>query len=854
MVNLTIDGKTVSVPPGSTILEAARKIDINIPTLCWLEKVSPTGACRACVVEIEGLDRPMTACNTPVKEGIVVTTRTENLALIRRQVVQLLLVNHPLDCPVCDAGGECGLQDICHDLDVDFQPYHAEDVAHGVIDSWPLIKQVPSRCILCEKCVKVCNEVVGAQAIVVRERGERAFIDTHDGGPLDCEFCGNCVAECPTGTLLSKPFLHKARPWEMTKIPSLCTYCGSQCEIEYNVKNDRVQRVTSTNGVTVNDGNLCIGGAFGYGYIDSEHRLSGPLVRVDGIARKTGWDEALEMVAGKIREVKSAFGPDALAGLSSPRLTNEENYLFQKFFRTAVGTNNIDSEARFGALRSLLTLDAALGLKGSSHSLDNIGRSDAVLVFGCDATAEAPAIDWQIEQACRKRSGKLVLANMRRVKLSRYADSFLQYRPGSEIALAKALTRILLDRGLADLSFLESHVENFKQLQRDLQDVNLEKTAEATGLSPLLLEEAALHLGQAGSVALVFGGDITKSRNAEEKIAALANLALVCGVLNGEAGGLFPVDEKGNMQGLLDMGVFPESLPGHRKYAEARKDFGTAWGTSLPEGGKNAFEILEGIEKGEIRFLYLAAANPLNFPDGGRWRKALEKLDFLLVQDILVSDITALASVVLPGTSSAEKKGSFTSLDHRTGYLEQAVSPRGDARPDLEILGALYRSLVAFPGPLKQEDIFKEIGVLTSLYEDAGSRGRRFFSRQSFRPEKGRMQYIPVREEKPADGLQLLTGKILFHFGTTSTFAEGNLEVSPEGYIEIHPRDAKASGIADGETVRISSELGEIQGRVKLSQNLLPGLLFAPYHFRALDAQKLMPAGENLVEVKITRV
>ncbi|MEJ2699749.1 MAG: 4Fe-4S dicluster domain-containing protein, partial [Desulfuromonadales bacterium] len=320
MVNLRIDGKNVQIQKGATILEAAEKV-----------------------------------------------------AAIRKQVVQLLLVNHPLDCPVCDAGGECDLQDVCYAQDVTRQPFDADDVCHPVINDWPLIQQVPSRCILCEKCVKVCHEVVGASALMVREAGEKAFIDTVDGKPLQCEFCGNCVDECPTGTLLSKPFKFKARPWELRKVPSVCTYCGSQCQIDINVKQGKVTRVTSEDGCTVNDGTLCIGGYFGYDYVHSPKRLTRPLVKKTEALAPAGWEEALGAVAGKIGEVKASAGAGAIAGLSSPRLTNEENYLFQKLFRAGIGSNNIDSEARFGALRALKALDAALGLKGASNRIDRIG-------------------------------------------------------------------------------------------------------------------------------------------------------------------------------------------------------------------------------------------------------------------------------------------------------------------------------------------------------------------------------------------------------------------------------------------------------------------------------------------------
>lgn len=858
MVSLTIDGKTIGVPAGTTILEAARQLGITIPTLCWLEKISPTGACRVCVVEVQGVEQPQTACNTPVKEGIVVTTHSERLHAIRRQLVQLLLVNHPLDCPVCDAGGECDLQDVCYALDVDKQRFEAEDVTPAPIENWPLIEQVPSRCILCEKCVKVCHEVVGASALVVRENGERAFIDTVDGKPLNCEFCGSCVAQCPTGTLLSKPFKFKARPWELALIPSVCTYCGSNCQIDYNVKHDQVVRVTSADGQTVNDGNLCIGGFFGYGYIHSPQRLQAPVLRTGGTVRQMGWNEALEAVVSKIRAVKAGPGAAAIAGLGSARLTNEENYLFQKLFRVAIGSNNIDSEARFGSLRALRTLDAALGLKGASNRIDRIGRSEAVLVFGCDPTAEAPMIDWAIEQSCRKRDGKLVVANMRQVKLTRYAETFLNYRPGSEVALANALVKLIVDEKLADEAFLQRFVKNLPEMASHLAGIDLAQAAEETGLSPELLQEAARHLGKAGSVAVVFGPDITRSAGAEAKIQAIANLALVTGSLHGDVGGLFPVDEKGNMQGLLDMGVYPEALPGHQEYQAARSRFEKAWEVKLPEGGRDAHAILEGIEQGSIKFLYLAATNPLvSFPDSNRWRKALEKVEFLVVQDILDSELTELAHVVLPGVSPAEKSGSVTSLDHRVSCLRPAVSPRGEARQDWDILADLYRRLVPKSNIVQVDSILSEMKALVPLYTEVCFEGNdrcRPCQKELYQPLEKGLQYTPVTEGGKAEGMQLLTGKILFHFGTTSTYAEGNLEVAPVGFIEINPADAQALGVKDGGKVRVTSATGFAQGAVRFSDQVPPGLLFAPYHFRDLNIQQIIPAGQNRVAVQVNKV
>ena len=847
MVNLTIDGKSVSVPEGTTILKAARQLDIHIPTLCWLEKVSTTGACRVCAVEIEGVDRPMTACDTPVKEGINVTTQSEKLTRGRKQIMELILVNHPLDCPVCDAGGECDLQDICYDLGVTHQEFKADDVNPETINHWPLIQQVPNRCILCEKCVKVCHELIGADALFVNEKGDRAFIDKK---VENCTYCGNCVAVCPTGTMISKPFKFKARPWALRKVPSVCTYCPSQCQIDLNVKDNQVLRVTSNDEGTTNNGNLCVGGFFGSGYINNKNRLQEPTVE----QKPVSWDKAFERVVGEVERIKQESGAEAIAGFSSPRLTNEENYLFQKLFRAAIGTNNIDTEARFGALRTLHALNKGLGLQGASNTMAAIGNADAVLIFGADPTAEAPAVDWKIQDAVRRNGGKLVIANMRQVHLTQFADSQLSYKPGSEIALAHGLGRLLLDRGHLDEDDLKRTVSNLDELKADLAAVDLEQVIAATGLSREALEQAADIVGQADKVVVILGSDICKSASGISKSAAVANLTILSGALRTD-GGLFPLDEKGNTQGVLNMGVYPEALPGFQSYAATKAKFAKAWRCDLPDGGLDADAILQGIEAGTIRFLYLAATNPQNFPNSSRWLKALEKVEVLVVQDIFPSEMTRLATVVLPGSSYAEKSGSFTSLDQTVRSFNQAIRPIGQSRADWEIFAELYGRLSKSPFTFSQADIFAEISELTSLYEGASflDDDRRTCLQKPYQVADQGLQYQLVSVADGVEGLQLLTGTSAGHFGTTSTWAPAPLEVEPEGVLKVNAEDAKVAGVADGDQLELISATGSTIGKILISESVPQGLIFAPHNFTALGIQQLMPDGDNLTSVQVAK-
>ncbi len=847
MVNLTIDGKSVSVPKGTTILEAARQVDVHIPTLCWLDKVSATGACRICAVEIEGVDRPMTACDTPVKDGIVVTTQSAKLTRSRKQIVELILVNHPLDCPVCDAGGECDLQDICYELDVTRQEFTADDVNPATIDHWPLIQQVPNRCILCEKCVKVCHELIGADALFVNDKGDRAFIDKK---VENCTYCGNCVSVCPTGTMISKPFKFRARPWALKKVPSVCTYCPSQCQIDLNVKDNEVYRVTSNDEGTTNTGNLCIGGFFGYSYINNKKRLTEPVVE----QKPASWDNAIERVVTEVERIKTESGAAAIAGFASPRLTNEENYLFQKLFRAAIGSNNIDTEARFGAQRALRALNKGLGLNGASNRLATIADADAVLVFGADPTAEAPGVDWKIQDAVRRNGGQLVLANMRQIHLTQFANCQLTYKPGAAIALANGLGRLLLDRGHLDEDDLKRTVSNLDELKADLSAVDMDNVLESTGLSLEDLERAADIIGKADKVAIVFGADICKSGFGISQSAVVANLAILSGALRPD-GGLFPLDEKGNMQGVLDMGVYPEGLPGFQPYAENKKKFAKAWNCELPDGGLDADGILQEIESGQIRFLYLAATNPQSFPNSSRWLKALEKVEVLVVQDIFPAAITQLATVVLPGSSYAEKSGSFTALDRTVRSFSQAIRPVGQSREDGEIFAELYGRLSKASVTFSQTDTNAEINELTSLNDGASflDDERSSCLRKPYQVADQSLHYQLITVDRGVAGLQLLSGTSSSHFGTTSTWAAAPLEVEPEGLIRMNAADAKEAGVVEGDNLKLTSATGSTTGKVLLSEKVPQGLVFAPYNFTELGIQQLMPDGENLTSVQIAK-
>lgn len=852
MVSLTIDGKAVAVSKESTILEAAAKLGIKIPTLCWLKKVSPTGACRVCVVEVEGVDRPMTACNTPVKEGISVTTSTPKLEAIRKKVVELMLVNHPLDCPVCDAGGECELQDSCYAFGVNRPEYAAVPERRKIRYDWPLIESDPNRCILCEKCVKVDHEIVRAEAIEVKTAGEATVVDTLDCNPLNCEFCGNCVGVCPVGALIHKPSKFRGRPWTFSKTKSVCAFCAVGCELEYHSRNGRVERTVSRQ-TTFNHGNLCINGRYGYAYVNSAARLTEPMIRETGGQTAVDWSRAMAFAAERLQSVIASAGPDAVAGIGSPRVTNEENYLFQKLFRGAIGTNNIDSEARFGYAKAQDILRKALGTTGATATIDKVDHAGAVLVFGADLNAEATGLEYRVIKATTKNDARLVLANMRDVKLKKLSNSHLRYRSGAELLVIQALTKLVIEAGLADAAAVSA--PGFAALKEAVANVDIAAAAVAAGTTIEGITDAAMHLAGKKSVAVIFGVDLIRSVQAEKNIAALVNLALVLGAVGKETGGIFPVDEKNNVQGLLDMGVAPDCLPGYRGLSESAA-FGAVWKRDLPQkAGKDAMQIIEGIEKGDIKALYLLGSNPATFPGGQRILKALEKLELLIVEDIFPNEVTQLAHVVFPAAAAAEKSGSFTTTDNRVQPLAKAKEAPGNAREDWDILSDLYDRLTMSSTPASPAAIFEEIKAVTGMYSGYAQtvEGACLSTGKAAGSTKISFQEIPAATAVAGSGMTLLAGPILFHSGTTSTWSENNREVSPEGFLELSAADAAAMGISDGVAIRLTSAAGSISGKAKISTRMQNGLVFAPIHFSDLPVASLLDSSANVASVKVEK-
>ncbi len=717
--------------------------------------------------------------------------------------------------------------------------------------------------------MKVCHEVIGASALALTDVGYNARIDTRDGNVLNCDFCGECVEACPSGAMSNKVSRRWARSWELRKTPTICPLCSAGCRLEMNVKDNQIFRVT-TDIESHNKGTLCAGGRFGYDFVHDENRLLSPLLRHNGELKPASWEDALTFVAGKLKKIINDSGPESVAGLASPRLTNEDCYAFQKLFRAVIGTNNIDSEARFSFLRVQRAFELT-GLAGSTGNLEELLDTEAMLVIGVDPLEETPALGWKIKAAARRYDSNVIVANSRKTSLDKFARVRLKIRPYSESDLVLGMMKIILDLDLWDRKFLRDRTVNFLPMKNLLDKISLKGILKRTGVSSEALEEAARVLGESPKACIIFGGDVILQENGLQCAMNLANLALMTGNVGGEGAGLFPIFEKGNMLGMCDMGVLPEYLPGFQDAAYARDLFERVWKTSLPYGkGRTVPEVVRGLETGEIKAAYIAGADPLtDYPNAGRFASALERAELVIVQDLFLSPTAKIAHCVFPAASFAEKEGTMTNIEHRIQKLNAVIPPPGQAMPDWSIFEEVAKALGRPMGFFKAADVFRDMTQTMPYYkglrpQDLEGDGRivppiaaansRLRGRNSYSFAPVRTWEAPEKEDVAAYPFELIAGRAMFHFGSTTTRSRNLLNLCPEGYLEVNSEDAAALGIKEGKRVKVSSRISSFEALVKLSDKVDRGMVFVPTNFPGQSVYRLFEENTTVCRVKLTSV
>ncbi len=876
MVTLTIDGIEVSVERGASILEAAQKAGVEIPTLCHDKRLIPYGACRLCMVEVtqRGRTRTMPACFNPARDGMIVATQTPKLTQGRRMQLMLLLRSHPLLCPSCDAAGNCKLQELVHEYEIEELPFNRETRYFSVDNDSHFIRFNMNLCIRCGMCVRICDEVQGQRELSFINRGMLTEVSTDFGRPLDCEFCGQCADICPVGAIKSKWLVGTGRVFELKKTTTTCSFCSLGCSLTLGQKAGKIVWVSSSPG-SPNEGNLCVKGRYGWPYVYSEHRLTKPLIKKDGQLQEVGWDEALKFVGDGFSRIKKQSGPGSLAALGSERLTNEEAYVFNRFVRTVLETPHLDHAGGY-AYRSLVDgLGPALGFPATTNSIRELRKAEVILLLGADLHETHPVAKNEVILATGRHKARAIVVGPIQTKLTERPGMFLPVPPGSEYVLANSMLNVIIEEGLYDRTALDLRAEGFEKLVESLKAYSPEQVGENLGLAPHRIREAARSYATARRAAIVMTAGMNRSGNETQTAQAAANLALVTGHIGKEASGIYVLGEKANAQGAIDMGLMPELLPGGASVERPadRERFEAVWGGPLPtEKGFSAQEILLKCSSKDIKGLYVVGENPVDtYPDRLKTENALIALDFLVVQDLFLTATARIAHAVLPVASFVEKSGTFTSADRRVQRLRpNEISAAG--KTDLEIFLALAALMgkpsLTYNGP---DQVMNEIATLVAPYGgitydrigdygicwpcvDPEDPGKEILYEGGF--PQGKAKLTPAPPIYPIEvggaGFRLIISTQKFHSGSMSEHSASLMSVSPEGIAEMNPLDLKNLGVNDGAVVRISNSYGiSVKMKVKASDRALPGYVIAPQHFSSIKLNGLTRWETPIVKVQV---
>jgi len=805
MITVTINGKQIQLEKAVTVLEAARSAGIKIPTLCFHEQLERYGGCRLCLVEVEKMPRLQTACTLMVIDGMVVRTETEQIADVRRGILEFLLINHPLDCPYCDKAGECDLQDLVEKYGPAKGRFQEKKrkVKESLADS--AIVRNMERCIMCTRCVRMCEGKQGASAIAVIDRGGHSHIEPFSGGKFDCEYCGNCVSVCPVGAIMSRLHRHSYRPWQVKEQhETVCPYCGVGCTVVTQVRDDVIMRVIPKLGSAVNNGMLCSRGRFGYEFVNSKDRLTTPLIKKNGTLTEATWEEAITLVAKKLSDIKAAFSSQAIAGISSLRCTNEDNYLFQKFMRAAVGTNNIDTTARTGFAGAQNFIENIFGQGATANIISGLANSDTVLVIGGDPTTMNPILGLQI-RACARRNGNVLTVGS--------IDGLRHFSPTK--LLPKLQTEATLLEGIVTaLREKKGLPGSNAALEAKIKDITISaaEVIDKTGVTETQLSAFVDLLAAAATFSLVIGKDIVQSTGGSYKLLLLSAINYLAN------GRIYLLSEKANEQGALDMGCAPDILPGSRPvaYPEFRKKCENVWHTELSDKpGLNLFEMVDAAEKGSLKAVYVMGENPLcNVPNSGRVEAAFRNLDFLVVQDIFLTETAKLADVVLPALSWAEKDGTFTNMERRIQRVRKSVHREG--LEDWKIIAEVSKNMGYIMDYRGAEDVFHEAAKVSPLhrdltYEDIENGDNIYpYKGEPLRDAKEEIQVDRSACSAVTGTLYLKIEKPLFHSGTMSTKAPALVNIYPQSVARVSSETAQAFSLTEGDVVRVKTKTGSL--------------------------------------------
>jgi formate dehydrogenase (NADP+) alpha subunit len=873
-IKVTINGKELKGTEGQTVLELALENDIQIPNLCHDPKVKPTGACRLCLVDIEGQRGLVSSCTLKIEPSMVVRTNTEQIEAIRKTIIELLYYEHLSSCAVCDKTGNCKLQHYAYQYQIPDQVlniYEHEKAEPNYTAQNKAIAYNPHQCIRCGRCIRVCQEVQMDSALTFKQRASQIEIATAFDMPLNdstCELCGQCITTCPTGAMYEKASKGCGQFKDVIRTRTTCPYCGVGCQFDLNVnfRTNDIIRVTCKGTGIPNHENLCVKGRFGMDFISSDKRLTTPLIRKDGELKEASWQEATDLIVSKLTEIKKSSGPDSIAGLSSAKCTNEENYIFQKFIRACIGTNNVDHCARLCHASTVAGLARAFGSGAMTNSIDELKNAECIFVIGSNTTEAHPVIALNIKHAVVNNGAKLIVADPRTIDLVRFADLHIAQKPGTDVALINAMMKVIVEEDLLNKEFIAERTEDFDKLKAAVEKGSIEQASKITTVPADLIRQAAVTYAKAATSSIIYSMGITQHTTGTDNVLSLANLSMLTGHIGKESTGVNPLRGQNNVQGACDLGALPNVYPGYQQVEDEaiRQKFESAWDVKLsPKKGLTIVEIMHAIEEDKIKALYIMGENPaLSDPNLNRTRKALESVDFLVVQDIFLTETAQYANVVLPAVSFAEKDGTFTNTERRVQRVRKAVDPPGQAHIDWRIICDISKKMDYPMSYTCADSIMDEIASVTPIYggisydriNDTGLQwpcpdkdhpGTKFLHKGKFSRGKGKfhpVNFMPPKEpEDKKFPFVLSTGRQLyqFHTGTMTRKSAVIDQVSPTGYVEINTADAAKLGISNGDNVEVSTRRGKVITPAKVTDGIEKGWIFMPFHFAEAPANML---------------
>ena len=898
IVSLTIDGRKVSVPEGTSIMRAAAEQGQSIPKLCASDMLESFGSCRLCLVEIEGRRGTPASCTTPVGDGMVVHTMTDRLKRMRKGVMELYISDHPLDCLTCPANGDCELQDQAGAVGLREVRYGYEGENHLKQEkdtSNPYFDFDASKCIVCSRCVRACDEVQGTLALTIEKRGFdskiSAGLKSDDFFSSECVSCGACVQACPTSTLQEKSVIEIGIPER--SVVTTCAYCGVGCAFRAEMRGEEVVRMVPWKDGKANRGHSCVKGRFAWGYTNHKERITKPMIRerIEDPWQEVSWEEALAFTARRFREIQDMHGKGALGGITSSRCTNEETFLVQKLVRAGFGNNNVDTCARVCHSPTGYGLSTAFGTSAGTQDFDSVMQSDVIVLIGSNPTDAHPVFASRMKKRVRE-GAQVIVIDPRRIDmvLSPHIEAahHLPLRPGTNVALLTALAHVIVTEKLANETFIRERCDwdEFSDWAEFVADPKRspEATEMLTGVPAKTVREAARLYATGGNGAIYYGLGVTEHSQGSSTVMAIANLAMATGNIGRSGVGVNPMRGQNNVQGACDMGSFPHELAGYRHISgsDVRALFEADWNVKLdPEPGLRINNMLDAAVDGTFRGIYIQGEDILQSdPDTKHVAAGLEAMECVVVHDLFLNETAAYAHVFLPGSTFLEKTGTFTNAERRIQPVRRVISPL-NGMEDWEVTQALANALDLDWSYAHPSEIMDEIARLTPTFagvsyekldaagslqwpvNDAFPAGAPVMHIDGFVRGKGQFvvtDYVPTDEKTgPRFPLLLTTGRILSQYNVgAQTRRTENSRWHEEDLLEMHPVDAENRGLADGDHVRLASRSGDTTLRLKVTDRVAPGVVYTTFHHPETQANVVTTDysdwATNCPEYKVTAV